>query len=93
MELGRNISWKSLSGDYQYQNFIDYREANEEIIANTVFGMKFNYHLKNWVFSTGLNYTTIGEKINYNINETVVDRIPTLPTTKLLVMENSFRAQ
>ncbi len=73
LELGRNISWKSLSGDSQYQNFIDYREANEEIIANTVFGMKFNYHLKNWVFSTGLNYTTIGEKINYNINETVVD--------------------
>lgn len=73
LELGRNVSWKSLSGDSQYQNFIDYREANEERTANTVFGIKFNYHLKNWVFSTGLNYTTIGEKINYNINETVVD--------------------
>lgn len=73
LELGRNVSWKSLSSDSQYQEFKNYREANEGVVNNTVFGMKFNYHLKNWVLSTGLNYTTIGEKINYNINEMVID--------------------
>lgn len=73
LELGRNVSWKSLSGDPQFQEFIDYREANEEVTTNTLFGIKFNYHIKNWVISSGLTYTTIGEKLNYRITETIVE--------------------
>lgn len=73
LELGRNVSWKSLSGDPQFQEFIDYREANEEVTSNTLFGIKFNYHIKNWVISSGLTYTTIGEKLNYRITETIVE--------------------
>lgn len=73
LELGRNTSWKTLSAESQYQDFADYRNANEESTINTVFGIKFNYHFKNWVFSSGLTYSSIGEKISYNINETIID--------------------
>jgi hypothetical protein len=73
LEYGQGITRKSFDNDPQFQEFIDFRLNNEEQLVNSSYGIKFNYHHKNWVVSTGLDYTSIGEKLNYNLEETVID--------------------
>lgn len=73
MEIGYNISWKSLSSDPGFDNYKKYREDNEKPTSNLAYGIRFNYQYKNWILSTGVDYTTIGEELNYNINSTIID--------------------
>lgn len=73
MEIGYDISWKQLTSEPQFDDFKNYRIKNEKPVTNLSYGIKFNYHYKNWVISTGLDYTSVGEEINYNIKETIVD--------------------
>ncbi|NOU45837.1 MAG: hypothetical protein HOO86_02100 [Bacteroidales bacterium] len=73
LEYGQGITRKSFGNDPHLQEFIDFRLNNEKQLMNSSYGIKFNYHHKNWVVSTGLDYTTLGEKLNYNLEETVID--------------------
>jgi hypothetical protein len=73
LEYGQGITRKSFDTDPHLQEFIDFRLNNEEQLVNSSYGIKFNYHHKNWVVSSGLEYTSIGEKLNYNLEETVID--------------------
>lgn len=73
MEVGYDVSWKQLSSDHQFEDFKDYRAKNEKPVTNLSYGIKFNYQYKNWVVGAGLDYTSVGEEINYDINETIVD--------------------
>ncbi|MFA5417654.1 MAG: hypothetical protein WC341_04265 [Bacteroidales bacterium] len=73
LEYGRAFTWKRLQSEAQYQDFKRYRMNHEESVINSLFGVRFNYHYKNWVFSSGLEYVTIGEKLNYDITKVVVN--------------------
>jgi hypothetical protein len=74
VELGLVYSWQVLQSDPETEALKMQRIANEKPISSSVYGLKFNYHYKNWVFSTGFDYSTLGEKLNYNIDRTVVDQ-------------------
>ncbi len=73
IEMGYDVSWKYIESDNQYNDFKDYRIENEQTNDNLSFGIKFNYQYKNWIISTGLSYSTISERINYNMKQKVVD--------------------
>ncbi len=73
MEIGYGKPWRTINSEPKYEDFKNYRIENEKLTSNLSYGIKFNYQYKNWVISTGLDYTTIGEELNYNLYETVVD--------------------
>jgi len=73
IEVGYNFSMEQITSNSYYDNFKNYRINNESPIITPTYGLRFNYQYKNWVFSSGLDYVTVGEEINYGINEIVID--------------------
>ncbi|NQU31671.1 MAG: hypothetical protein HQ521_00410 [Bacteroidetes bacterium] len=73
MEVGYGKPYRTISSEPQFEGFKNYRIENEKFTSNLSYGIKLNYQYKNWVLSTGLDYTTISEELNYKLYETVVD--------------------
>lgn len=73
LEVGYILSWSQITSDEQYEGFKNYRIDNERSKVSPTYGLRFNYQYKNWIFSTGLDYFTVTEELNYGINETIVD--------------------
>lgn len=73
LEAGFGTTWKYLKSDPQHKELVNFRNENEFSVTNPVYGITFNYHYKNWIIVTGLEYTSLGEKLNYHIKETVID--------------------
>ncbi len=73
LALGYDVSWKQLIAMEEEDGLADYRLANEDILSNFSYDIRFSYHIKNWQFGVGLEYTSVGEKIHYDFTETVVD--------------------
>ena len=73
LEIGYGKLWRTMSSEPQFEGFKNYRIENEKLTSSLSYGIKLNYQYKNWVISTGLDYTTISEELNYKLYETVVD--------------------
>ncbi len=73
LEIGYDVSWKDLSADPQFEDFKNYRIENEKPATNLSYGIRFNYQYKNWIISTGIDHTSVSEKLYYNINKTIID--------------------
>jgi hypothetical protein len=73
MEVGYAHAWRIMSAEPQFDDFKNMRIQNERISNPISYDFKVNYQYKNWLLSVGLGYTTYGEKLHYQLSETVVD--------------------
>ncbi|MFA5417675.1 MAG: hypothetical protein WC341_04370 [Bacteroidales bacterium] len=48
--------------------YIDFRKANESASPGWSLGTDFRFHVKNWVFSTGINYAVYSQKRSYQFH-------------------------
>ncbi len=73
MEVGYDIFWKKLSSDNEFNTLREFRANNEIYHSNVSYGLKINYQYKNWVISSGIEVTSLSEKLNYSMTETIID--------------------
>ena len=73
LEVGYDMSWKNLSSEKEYEIFKQFRVENENPSSNFSYGLQITYQYKNWVISSGLNYTTLSEELNYQITNKLID--------------------
>lgn len=73
LDVGYDMSWIHLSSDEKHEIFKQFRIENESPSSNLSYGLQINYQYKNWVISSGINYTTLSEKLNYQMNYKTID--------------------
>ncbi|NVO03301.1 MAG: outer membrane beta-barrel protein [Bacteroidetes bacterium] len=57
---------KTLSG--LNSDYLNLRKENEKPLLTYNIGLELKYSIKNFFLQTGVNYSNVGEKINYNTN-------------------------
>ncbi len=73
MEVGIDKPIRTLNSNDEFKDLAQYREDNESVRSGLSYGILFNYHYKNFTFSTGLRYSSIIESLNYNKSKVVLD--------------------